>query len=138
MPESCGTRLHNKACRCSPVSLNRPCFKAHSELGIIAAVSMTWHSVLPPINADAMISDDAMRRRWRQSHRVTALLLLIWFLVSFGVPYFARELSGSMLGWPFSFWVGAEGALLIYLVLVWSYAWLMHRVDVEHDLAEVD
>jgi putative solute:sodium symporter small subunit len=121
-----------------PVPLSRLCFVAQPDFGIIATVSMTWDSRLLPLSPDAMASDDAIRRRWRQSQRVTALLLLIWFLVSFGIPYFARELNGSMWGWPFSFWVGAEGALIVYLVLVWVYAVVMHRLDVEHDLAEVD
>lgn len=81
---------------------------------------------------------DAARRRWRASQRITAALLLVWLAVSFGVTYFARELSGIVLGWPFSFWIAAQGASIVYLLLVCLYARWMARLDAEHGLAEGD
>ena len=78
------------------------------------------------------------RRRWQASQRITAALLAVWFGVTFGVAYFARELSGSVLGWPFSFWVAAQGALIVYLVLVCVYARRMRRLDDEYGVAEGD
>lgn len=72
---------------------------------------------------------DAARQRWRASQRVTALLLAVWVTVTFGVTFFARELNGSLFGWPFSFWVAAQGALLVYLALVVLYVRLMNRLD---------
>ena len=42
--------------------------------------------------------------------------------MTFGVSYFARELSFSLVGWPFSFWMAAQGALIVYWLLVWYYA----------------
>ena len=83
-------------------------------------------------------SDDALRRRWRSCLRVTALFTGIGFLVTFGVSFFARELSFSVFGWPFSFWVASQGALLVYLALVWVYARAMHRLDVRCGVAEGD
>ena len=85
-----------------------------------------------------MSGPDAARRRWRTSQRITAALLAVWFAVTFGVAYFARELNGVVLGWPFSFWVAAQGALVVYLLLVCLYARWMARLDVEHGLAEED
>ena len=72
---------------------------------------------------------DAARARWRSRQRITALLLAIWFVVTYGVSYFARELDRSVLGWPFSFWVAAQGAQLVYLALVGAYAIWMRRLD---------
>jgi len=68
-------------------------------------------------------------RYWPRIRRMTALLLVIWFLVSFGLTYFARELSFLLLGWPFSFWITAQGALLVYLALIAFYAWYANRLD---------
>jgi putative solute:sodium symporter small subunit len=73
---------------------------------------------------------------WRANLRITAGLLALCFIVTFGFAYFARELSFSFFGWPFSFWVGAQGALLVYVLIVAYYAWRMHRLDVEHGIAE--
>ena len=68
---------------------------------------------------------------WRRQVRVTALLLLAWFVITFVVAYFARELDFSFFGWPFSFWVGAQGALLVYVAIVWIYAIYMDRLEAE-------
>jgi putative solute:sodium symporter small subunit len=81
---------------------------------------------------------DAARRRWRASQRFTAALLAVWFGVTFGVAYFARELNGIVLGWPFSFWVAAQGAAIVCLLLVCVYARRMARLDAEYGLAEED
>ncbi len=85
-----------------------------------------------------MAGADSARQRWRQRQRITAALLAVWFVVTFGVAYFARELDGRVLGWPFSFWVAAQGAAIVYLVLVVVYARLMRRIDAIHGLAEDD
>ena len=79
---------------------------------------------------------DARQRHWRGNLFVTALLLLVWLIVTFGVSYFARELSFSFFGWPFSFWMGAQGALAVYLLIVGFYAWYINRLDVRHGVNE--
>jgi putative solute:sodium symporter small subunit len=67
---------------------------------------------------------------WQRVRRLTAVLLLVWFGVTFGVIFFARELSAfTLLGWPVSFYMAAQGTILIYLAIVAIYAWRMHRLD---------
>jgi len=79
-----------------------------------------------------MQSTEKRRRYWRKNLTVTALLLLLWFAVTFGVSYFARFLDFSFFGWPFSFWMGAQGSLLVYGLIIGFYAWYMNRLDAEH------
>ncbi len=81
---------------------------------------------------------DNLRRYWRKTTRLTAILMLVWFVVTFVVAYFARELSFPFFGWPFSWWVAAQGALVVYVVIVAYYAWAMNRLDREHGVAEPD
>lgn len=78
----------------------------------------------------------ASRRRahWRAIKRWTLGLLLVWALVTFGVAFHARALGFTFFGWPFSFWVGAQGATLVYLLLVGLYAWAARRLDEAHGL----
>ena len=76
------------------------------------------------------------RSYWQRLRRMTAVLLIIWFLVSFGLTCFARELSFLFLSWPFSFWVAAQGALLVYLALIGFYAWYGNRLDQIHGLQD--
>jgi len=80
--------------------------------------------------------EDRHHRYRRRTLRLTAGLGAIWFLVSFVVTFFARELSFSFFGWPFSFWVGAQGALVVYCMLIGYYAWCMNRLDIEHGVDE--
>jgi putative solute:sodium symporter small subunit len=69
------------------------------------------------------------QRRWRINLRWIAGLLLVWFVVTFVISWHARALTFSFFDWPFSFWVGAQGALLVYLLIVTIYAWRMNRLD---------
>lgn len=58
---------------------------------------------------------------------LTLSLLLLWGAVTFGVAWYARDLSFEFFGWPFSFWVGAQGALLVYCAIVAIYARVINR-----------
>ena len=66
---------------------------------------------------------------WRRTQRLTSALLLFWALVSFGLTYFARDLSFQFFGWPFGFWVAAQGAILVFIAIVAYYAYATHRLD---------
>jgi putative solute:sodium symporter small subunit len=52
------------------------------------------------------------------------------------VVFFARELSFNFFGWPFSFYMGAQGALIIYMIIVWFYAQYMNNLDKEYSVDE--
>lgn len=69
---------------------------------------------------------------WQRCLRLTGALLLLWTLLTFGFGYFAADLRFSLFGWPFSFWVAAQGALLVYCAIVWFYALAMDRLDAAH------
>ena len=79
---------------------------------------------------------ESHRHYWRKNLNITGILLVIWFLVTFGVGYFARDLSFTFFGWPFSFWVGAQGALVTYVAIIWYYARYMNNLDIEHGVQE--
>lgn len=67
---------------------------------------------------------------WRRVRRFTLALLCLWFFVTFGVVFFARELSEfTFFGWPLSYYMAAQGALFIYVAIVGGYAWRMSRLD---------
>jgi putative solute:sodium symporter small subunit len=86
----------------------------------------------------AMKVSENHQRYWQKNLRITGTLLAIWFVVTFVVAYFARDLNFNFFGWPFSFWVGAQGALIVYVLLIGFYAKTMNRLDQEHNVAEED
>ena len=71
--------------------------------------------------------DAREHRFWRRNVRWIVALLAIWFVVTFVVAWYARELRFDFFGWPFSFWVGAQGALAMYVLMAALYAWRMNR-----------
>jgi putative solute:sodium symporter small subunit len=75
---------------------------------------------------------------WSKNLRITAFLLGIWFFVTFVLVYFARDITFNFFGWPFSFWVAAQGALVVYCLIIWYYAHYMNKLDQEHGVAEVE
>ncbi|TMH09586.1 MAG: DUF4212 domain-containing protein [Betaproteobacteria bacterium] len=73
---------------------------------------------------------------WRRNLRITGILLVVWFIVTFVVGFYARELSFTFFGWPFSFWVASQGALIVYVIIIGYYAWYMNRLDKEFGVSE--
>ena len=70
------------------------------------------------------------QRYWRRVRALTLGLLLVWFLISFGVIFFARELAGlELFGWPVPFYMAAQGTTLIYLLIIGVYALAMKKLD---------
>ena len=77
------------------------------------------------------------KQYWRKNLRLTLCLLLVWFLVTFVAGWFARDLQYiTLFGFPLSFYMGAQGTLLVYVVLVGYYAYAMGRLDKEYGVEE--
>lgn len=83
-----------------------------------------------------MPTPPTLRAYWRRTLRLTAVLLAVWFVATFVVSWYARELSFNFFGWPFSFYMGAQGSLIVYLLIVWVYARSMNALDRRHGVDE--
>ena len=74
---------------------------------------------------------------WKKNLTITAVLMAIWFVATFVVAWYARELNSiSFLGFPLGFYMAAQGSLVIYVIIIWYYARYMNRLDVEYGVAE--
>jgi len=83
----------------------------------------------PHVAAAATPAPDAAGRHWRATLRLTALLLAAWFGVAFVIPWLARDLGFAFFGWPFGFWVAAQGGTCVFVLLIVAYAVGMRRLD---------
>lgn len=73
------------------------------------------------------------REYWSKNLRVTAILLLVWALVTFVPIFWAKEFNQiDFFGWPLAFYMGAQGSLIVYVFLIWLYARIMDRLDREY------
>jgi len=74
---------------------------------------------------------------WRKNLVYTAVLLFIWFVVTFVEAWYARELNAfTFLGFPFGFYMSAQGSLAIYVAIIGIYAILMRKLDLEYNVDE--
>ncbi len=56
-------------------------------------------------------------------------LLVVWFVASFGVVFFANSLQQIVAGWPVSYWFAAQGSVLVFIGVVAVFAWSANRRD---------
>jgi putative solute:sodium symporter small subunit len=83
-----------------------------------------------------MTPPDAPTPYWRRTRRVTLALLLAWLLATLAAAVLGPVLSVAVLGWPLGFWLGAQGALLMFLGIVAAYVWWMERIERDEDGSE--
>jgi len=80
---------------------------------------------------------DKHRQYWSKNLSLTGVLLVIWFVATFVVSWYARELNAyTIAGFPFAFYMAAQGALVIYVVVIWFYAHRMNQLDKEYGVHE--
>ena len=74
---------------------------------------------------------------WNKNLTITAILLVIWFVATFVEGWYARELNQfTVLGFPLGFYMSAQGSLIIYVVLIWVYAFYMNKLDRRYGVHE--
>lgn len=80
------------------------------------------------------IHSNEQKLYWKINMRIMAILLMIWFLVSFGLSIiFVDNLNElNFFGFKFGFWWAQQGSIFVFVVLVFVYAALMNRVDKEY------
>ena len=75
---------------------------------------------------------------WQANLRLILISLVIWALVSFGCGIILRPLlSGiSVGGTDLGFWFAQQGSIIVFLALIFFYAWRMNKLDREHGVDE--
>jgi putative solute:sodium symporter small subunit len=75
---------------------------------------------------------------WRRTLTRILVLLAIWLLVGPVMSIlFVEPLNRfSIGGVPFGFWMGQQGAIYVFVALIFVNAWLADRQDEEFDVHE--
>ena len=72
---------------------------------------------------------------WEKTKQLTIGLLLVWFVVTFVMNWFAREANQiSLFGFPLGYYMVAQGIMIIYLGIIWFYNRQMNRLDEKFSL----
>ena len=75
---------------------------------------------------------------WRRNLRYLAILLCIWFLVSFGCGIlFADQLNSIQIGgFKLGFWFAQQGAIYVFVALIFIYVNWMNKLDRDYEVDE--
>ena len=75
---------------------------------------------------------------WKANVRLMITLLIIWALVSFGFGILLRPLLAGIPigGTDLGFWFAQQGSILVFLVLIFFYAFRMNKMDREYGVDE--
>ncbi len=75
---------------------------------------------------------------WRTNLKYLTVLLTVWFLVSFGCGIIWLEHLNHYRwgGFPVGFWFGQQGAIYVFIILIFVYVYLMNRLDKRFGLKE--
>ena len=84
------------------------------------------------------MSEKTLQQYWRDNLRYLAILLSIWFLVSYVFGIFMVDtlnnisIGGAKLG----FWFAQQGAIYVFVVLIFVYVNWMNKLDKKYDVDE--
>ncbi|MAG19605.1 MAG: hypothetical protein CMB98_05965 [Flavobacteriaceae bacterium] len=68
---------------------------------------------------------------WKTNLRYLVILLSIWFSVSFGFGILMVDQLNQiqMAGFKLGFWFAQQGAIYVFVILIFVYIYLMNRLD---------
>ena len=79
-----------------------------------------------------------VQRYWRNNKLIIAILLSVWFLVAFVLAIILVEPLNNfkLAGFPLGFWIGQQGAIYVFILIVLAYCLLMEYGDKKFHLEE--
>ena len=83
---------------------------------------------------------DRSKAYWKRSVRLQIVLLVIWFVVPyvFGILLAEPLHDVNFFSFPLSFWIAQNGAIFLFVALIFIYAKKMDHLDHEYDVHEED
>jgi putative solute:sodium symporter small subunit len=79
-----------------------------------------------------------LKMYWKKNLTLMVILLSIWAIVSYGFGIlFVEQLNAiNIAGFPLGFWFAQQGAIYIFVCLIFIYYFIMKKVDEEFDVHE--
>ncbi|MBL6446636.1 DUF4212 domain-containing protein [Fulvivirga sp. 29W222] len=84
------------------------------------------------------MNKERMKAYWQRNLLYLVVLLIIWFLVSYGAGIlFADALNSIKIGgFPLGFWFAQQGSIYVFVILIFVYVSLMNKLDKKFDVDE--
>ncbi|HKJ61547.1 MAG TPA: DUF4212 domain-containing protein [Hyphomicrobiales bacterium] len=70
------------------------------------------------------------RKYWSRTRALTFVILILWFIFSFVVPWYAKELNQyEFLGFKLGYYMVVQGSLIAFVLLIWIQNWVQDGID---------
>jgi putative solute:sodium symporter small subunit len=85
----------------------------------------------------AGLDKEKLKAYWAFNIRLTTIVMVIWFVVTYVAIFFTPQLNNIViLGFPLGYYMGAQGSLIIFVILIFWYAFKMNAADKEYGVEE--
>ena len=86
----------------------------------------------------AQLTPEQRDSYWKYNIRLTTILLVIWFVVTYLLGgLWAGALNSIVIGgFPLGYYIAAQGSLAVFVVEIAVYANLMNKLDLEYGIRE--
>ncbi len=84
-----------------------------------------------------MIKSDVLSNYWKENKTLMLMILLIWFVISYGSAIVASYLNKiTIFGFPLGYYMGAQGSLIVFVILNVLYSKKTNELDKKYGLQE--
>ncbi len=101
------------------------------------AEAVDMSAELEEFERTGQLSQEQLQNYWKENRNLVLTLLAIWAASTFLIQALAAALNNVvMLGFPLAYYMGGQGALIIFMVLIYVYAKKMDELDRKYKLQE--
>ncbi len=85
-----------------------------------------------------MAQDEAARQQhWIKTRNLTYLVLVIWAIFAFVLPWYAKELNAfKFMGFPLGYYFIVQGSLIVFVALIFFQNWRQDQIDDEFGVGD--
>ena len=85
------------------------------------------------------MSDETQSRYWARTRGLMIMMMILWVIFGYIIHMFVRELNEIVIfGFPLGFYMAAQGSLVVFLVMLFWFAWRQDAIDRAEGVSEDD
>jgi putative solute:sodium symporter small subunit len=75
---------------------------------------------------------------WKENVKYLSMLLVIWFLVSYGCGILFKDALNEIRlgGFKLGFWFAQQGSIYVFVILIFVYVRIMNKLDKKYGYDE--
>ena len=85
-----------------------------------------------------MSDNNKAKAYWKENVKYLSILLVIWFLVSYGCGILFKDALNEIRlgGFKLGFWFAQQGSIYVFVILIFVYVRIMNKLDKKYGYDE--